>query len=160
MQLRFALAATLAAVLAISVAAFQASAAPNGLAWDSVTKIAMNADPSTLQPGDFSADFAAASAVQTPQQSGGGFFAQMHQAMATAQSYQQMMQTGIAERHYIAGSKERTDNLAAQTATIVDCAARTITTLDLRRKTYRVTSMDQPSAPSSSGSAVGIASFR
>jgi hypothetical protein len=89
------------------------------------------------------------------QRSGGGIFNQMKQAMAMGQSMQQMMQYGFAERHYVAGSKERTDHLALQTATIVDCVARTITTLDLQRKTYRVVSMDQPSAPSSGGAGGG-----
>ena len=42
-----------------------------------------------------------------------------------------------------------------QTATITDCVARTITTLNLRDKTYRVVSMDQPSAPTSGGSSAG-----
>ena len=61
------------------------------------------------------------------------------------------MQSGLAERHYVAGTKERTDHVAQQTATIVDCAARTITTLDVANKTYRVTSMESPSSPSSGG---------
>lgn len=132
-----------------------APASPNGLAWDSVTKIVMNAAPASLQPGSFDADFAAAASVQQPEQNGGGIFNQMKQAMAMGQSMQQMMQYGFAARHYVAGSKERTDDLALQTATIVDCAARTITTLDLRRKTYRVVSMDQSSATSSGGGGGG-----
>ena len=56
----------------------------------------------------------------------------------------QSMKNGMAERHFVAGNLERTDNMAAQTATIVDCSARTITYLDLAKKTYRVVSMDQP----------------
>ena len=64
-----------------------------------------------------------------------------------AQSAQQMMQTGLAEKHYVAGSKERTDEVVMQTATITDCVARTITTLNFRDKTYRVVSMDQPKRP-------------
>jgi hypothetical protein len=139
---------TFAGVLSVASAPLGASAAPNGLAWDSVTKMVMNADASSLQPGDFDADYAAAASVQMPEQNGGGIFAQMHQAMAAGQGVQQMMQNGMAEKHYVAGSKERTDNVAQQTATITDCAARTITTLDLRRKTYKVVSMDQTSAPS------------
>ena len=109
-------------------------AAPNGLAWDSVTKVVTNADPSTLQPGSFDTDYAAAAAAPP---SGGGMAGQVKQ--------------GIAEQHYAAGSKDRTDNVAQQTATIVDCVARTITTLDLRRKTYNVVSMDQSASPSSGG---------
>ena len=134
-------AGALAVAIAIALlagSALPACAAPGGLAWDSVSKLAMSADAGSLQPGSFSDDFAAASA---PQQSGGGLFGHMIPQQALA-----MMHSGIAERHYVAGSKERTDQVAAQTATIVDCRARTITTLDLAKKTYRVTSMDQPSA--------------
>ncbi len=122
--------ALVAVLSTLAVFSLMASAAPNGLAWDSVTKVATNADPSTLQPSSFDADYAAAAAAP---QSGG----------ATDRVKQ-----GIAERHYAAGAKERTDNVAQQTATIVDCAARTITTLDLRAKTYRVVSMDQSASPS------------
>jgi hypothetical protein len=124
-------------------------AATTGLAWDSVTKIEMSADQSSLQPGSFDSDYAAAAAAQPPASTGGGIFAKVKQAMATGQNMQQMMQTGFAAHHYIAGTKERTDDVTMQTATIIDCAARTITTLDLRNKTYRVVSMDQPQAPSS-----------
>lgn len=143
---------TLLATIALMAFPLAVSAAPGGLAWDSVTKLLVSADSSTLEPGDFAADFAAASAVQVPQSNGGGgIFGKIHQAVAMGQGMQQMMQTGLAQHHYVAGSKERTDDLAMQTATITDCAARTITTLDLRAKTYRVVSMDQPAGPSSGG---------
>jgi len=123
-------------------------------------KFSMDADPSSLQPGPFDSDFAAAAAVQAPDQGGGsGIFSQMHKAAAMAQAMQQMMKTGTAEHHYVAGSKERVDRLAFLTATIVDCAARTITTLDLRRKTYRVESMDSSSGSGSSGGGSGGSKF-
>jgi len=137
-------------VAVILVPSLKAPAAPNGLAWDSVMKLSINVDAATLQPGSFDQDYAQAAAVQPPSESGGGFFGKMNQAVAMGQHMQALMQNGFAERHYIAGSKERTDQVADQTATIVDCVARTITTLDLRKKTYRVVSMDTPSAPSSS----------
>ncbi len=146
-----------AALSALLVLSFLLASVPreaiasSGLAWDSVTKIAVNADPATLAPGSFDGDFATAAAVQQPEQSGGGIFKQIHQAMSEGQSMQQMMKNGMAEHHYVAGSKDRTDRLFTQTATIVDCAARTTTTLDLRRKTYKVVSMDQPSSPGSGG---------
>jgi hypothetical protein len=57
---------------------------------------------------------------------------------------------GSAEHHYVAGTKVRIDLIGQQTATILDCSARTLTTLDLRAKTYRVTSIDQTGTPSSS----------
>jgi hypothetical protein len=147
---------TFAAILALTALPISATAASSGLAWDAVMKFSMDADPSSLQPGPFDSDFAAAAAVQAPDQGGGGgIFNQMHKAAAMAQAMQQMMKTGTAEHHYLAGSKERIDRLAFQTATIVDCAARTITTLDLRRKTYRVESMDSSSSGSSGGGSGG-----
>jgi len=137
---------------ALLIVPFVVAAAPAGLAYDSVTKISMKGDASSQQPGDFNTDFATAAAVQMPEQgAGGGFFAKLNQAMSMGKSMQQMMQSGFAERRYVGGSKERTDNLSTQTATIVDCAARTITRLDLRRKTYKTESMDQ--AASSGGEA-------
>lgn len=152
-----------ARVLAALVAASfpLAASAASGLAWDSVTKISMGGDSATLQPGDFDSDFAAAAAAQPPQQqSGGGIFNQIHQAMGMGAQLQQMMQTGIAQRHYLAGSKERTDDVARQTATIVDCAARTITTLDLQRKTYSVVSMDRPQTGGPAGAPASPAAQR
>jgi hypothetical protein len=132
-----------------------AAAAPSGLAWDSVSKLAMTTDPSSLQPGSFEDDYSAAASAQPPSQGGGGLFGHFTQSIAMAQNAQQLMQSGMAEKHYVAGSKERTDMVAVQTAIITDCVARTITTLNLRNKTYRVVSMDQPSAPASGGSSAG-----
>jgi hypothetical protein len=119
-----------------------AAGSPGGLAWDSVTKFAPGEDASALVPGSFDADYAAASQVQAQTKSGGGLFAAIKQAESAGSEMQTMMRSGFAEHHYVAGSKERTDQVADQTATIVDCDARTITSLDLRAKTYRVTSMD------------------
>lgn len=145
-----------ALAVAVMSPSLAAQGAPTGLAWDSVTRLTTNADPSTLQPGSFDDDFAAASAVQMPDQgSGSGFFAQMHQAMNMGKGLSQLMQSGFAEHHYVAGAKERVDQLAMQTATITDCAARTITTLDLRKKTYKVVSMDQPASSGSGGGGGG-----
>ncbi len=143
--------AAIAALAAGSTAG--APAASNGLAWDSVTKVAMGSDQSSLQPGNFDADFATASSVQTQDEGtgGGGIFNKIRQAEAMGKNMAQLMQNGLAEHHYVAGSKERDDLIASQTATITDCVARTITTLDLRAKTYRVESMDHPSNPGSGG---------
>jgi len=121
------------------------SDAATGLAWDQVTKFSMDG---TVPEPNFGQDWQTASQPAQQQQQHGGMFgamsAQINSAMAIAQS----MKTGMAERHFVAGNFERTDNVAAQTATIVDCAARTITYLDLAKKTYRIVSMDQPqSAP-------------
>ncbi len=146
-------------VAAPAAAPIPASAASNGLAWDTVMKFSMDADAASVQPGDFGSDYTAAAAVQMPDQGGGGgIFGQMHRAQAMAEATQQMMKTGTAQRHYLAGTKERIDELAFLTATISDCAARTITTLDMRHKTYKVESMDSPSS-SGSGGGSGASKF-
>jgi hypothetical protein len=136
---------TIVTVVALAVQTSPPASAAGGIAYDSVTKIVMGVDPSSQQPGTFDGDFKTASEV-TPAPTGGLF----GQTRAAAENAMNMMHNGTAERHYIAGSKDRTDNLAMQTATIVDCSARTLTTLNLKDKTYRVTSLDQPSSPSSS----------
>jgi hypothetical protein len=155
MKTGLALTSTVVAVALFAASSPFAAAAPNGLAWDSVSKLAMSTDPSSLQPGSFDDDYSAASSAQPPASGGGGLFGQLKQSIANAQSAAQMMQTGMAQKHYVAGSKERTDLVAMQTATITDCVARTITTLNLRNKTYRVVSMDQPKVASSGGSSAG-----
>jgi hypothetical protein len=144
-----------AALIGLTAALLPAAApaASTGLAWDSVMKLVTGADASSLQPGSFDTDFATASAVQSQDQGGGGgIFGKLKQAIATGKNMAQMFQNGFAEKHYVAGWKERTDQVAMQTATITDCSARTITTLDLRHKTYTVVSMDQPKSSSGSGS--------
>jgi hypothetical protein len=145
----------LAAALALSAAPAAAPAAVSGLAWDSVTKMSIGADPSSLQPGSFDADYAAA-ASGSPSSGGGGLFGHMVPGGIMA-----LMQNGMAQRHYIAGSKERTDQPAMGTATILDCGSRTLTTLDLKKKTYRVVSLDQPnSSPAPSKGGNGDGSFK
>jgi hypothetical protein len=146
---------TLVAVAFFLASSPFAAAAPSGLAWDSVSKLSMSTDPSSLQPGSFDDDYSTAATAQPPTQRGGGLFAQIKQSIATVQNAAQMMQTGMAQKHYVAGSKERTDMVAMQTAIITDCVARTITTLNLHNKTYRVASMDQPSVASSGGNSAG-----
>ncbi|MGP6190797.1 MAG: hypothetical protein ACLPSH_12125 [Vulcanimicrobiaceae bacterium] len=123
-----------------------ANAASTGLAYDSVSKFSPGGDPSSFQPGTFETDFQTAS-QPAPAQSHGGMFGGLANAVGGMNSMMRMMQTGTAERHYVAGSKERTDSLSTQTATIVDCAARTLTTLDLAKKTYTVVSLDATPGP-------------
>jgi hypothetical protein len=124
-----------------------APAAAAGTAYDSVTRFAQ-AGSQTPQPGTFSADFAQASATPPPAPHlpfGLGKMAAAGQAAAA------MFTHGVAERHYIGTTKERTDNVGLNTADITDCGARTITHLDLAAKTYTVTSLDQPQTQTSSG---------
>ena len=132
------------ALFATSLPSFAAS----GLAWDEVTKFSM--DGSVPQP-NFAQDFQTASQPQQQPKQHGGMFGGINNAIGSAMGAMQMMKTGTAERHYVAGNLLRTDNLSQQTATITDCSARTITYLDLAKKTYRVVSMDQPQQPAPSG---------
>jgi hypothetical protein len=144
-------ACALFAVLLVLCTAAAASAA-TGLAWDSVVKFSM--DGTTPQPGDFTSDFQTASQAATPPPQRGGLFGAINNAVGAATAAMSSLRSGFAQRHFNAGSMHRSDDLAAGTATIVDCQARTISTLDLAKKTYRVTSLDAPLPPvQSSGAA-------
>ncbi|MGH7660111.1 MAG: hypothetical protein ACRENA_04230 [Vulcanimicrobiaceae bacterium] len=122
------------------------SSAAGGLAWDQVTKFSM--DGSIPEP-NFQQDFETASQSAQDQPQHHGMFGGIQNSINAAMGGLQMMQRGIAEHHYVAGSFMRVDNVAEQTAVIVDCAARTMTYLNLAKKTYRVASLDQPPPPSS-----------
>ncbi len=135
---------TILTAAALTVQWTAPASAANGLAWDAVTKF-MASDPSSLQPGTFAADFQTAS---QPAPQHGGMFAKLQNAAEGAMA---AFHNGTAEHHYTAGTKVRIDLIAQQTATILDCSARTLTTLDLKAKTYRVTSLDHPGTPASSG---------
>ena len=128
-----------------------ASAASPGIAYDSVMKFATGSDAASSQPGTFEADFQTASQPVQQPSGGGGFLAGMNAKIGQAMAMANIMKTGLAQRHYIAGSKERVDNVAAQTATILDCQARTLATLDLKAKTYTLVSLDAPQRPAGTG---------
>ena len=129
-----------------------ALAAPaTGVSYDEVMKFSMGADSSNVQPGDFESDFQTASQPPPPAKGGGGMFGGLAAAMQQAAGAMAMFKTGIAMRHYVAGTKERVEYPAMQRATITDCSARTITNLDLKNKTYTTISMDQPAATRSGG---------
>lgn len=104
-------------------------------------------DGTVPPPGTFAADFATASQPAAPPPQRGGPFGGIAAAMGAAGAAMASMRNGIAQRHYVAGNFVRTDDVANQKATIVDCGARTVTTLDLAAKTYRVVSLDAPVAP-------------
>jgi hypothetical protein len=88
--------------------------------------------------------------VQQPK--GGGLFGGLNATIAQGMAMGNMMKNGLAERHYIAGSRQRVDNVAAQTATILDCQARTLATLNLKNKTYTLVSLDAPQKPTAGAS--------
>jgi hypothetical protein len=140
--------AFIACALAVAGACLPAGAA-TGIAWDSVVKLAM--DGSVPAPGNFADDFQTASQTSTPPPQRGGLFGGITNAIGAAGYAMGAMRNGFAQRHYVAGNFVRSDDLNAQTATVVDCQARTITTLDLAKKTYRVASLDAPVAPAPSG---------
>jgi hypothetical protein len=139
----------LAAIVAAGLVA-PAPAATSGLVFDSVSRFGGNG-ADTAEPGTFEADFEQASKPREAKHLTGPFAGMMNAAMDKAGGPMALLQNGIAERHYYAGSFERTDDIAGRTATITDCAARTITTLNLAKKTYRVVSLDQPATYESPG---------
>src|SRR5271170_931854 len=124
-----------------------AAAASPGIAYDSVTKFATGSDAASAQPGTFDADFQTASQPVQQQPARGGLLGSLNAAMAQGLAAANMMKSGLAERHFVAGQRQRVDNLAAQTATILDCQARTLATLDLKNKTYKLVSLDAPQQP-------------
>jgi hypothetical protein len=124
-----------------------AAAASPGIAYDSVTKFAMGSEAASAQPGTFDADFQTASQPVQQQPARGGLLGGLNAAMAQGMAMANMMKSGLAERHYIAGQRQRVDNLAAQSATILDCQARTLATLDLKNRTYKLVSLDAPQQP-------------
>src|ERR1700719_3632908 len=96
-----------------------AAAASPGIAYDSVMKLATGSDAASAQPGTFEADFQTASQAVQQQPSRGGLLGGLNATIASGMAMANMMKNGMAERHYIAGARERTDNVAAQTATIL-----------------------------------------
>jgi hypothetical protein len=133
-------AAAVLCAFAVAITAVPASA--DGLAWDSVMKVSM--DGSVGQPGNFADDFRAASQASAPPAQHGGLFGGIINAANAANAALRSLRNGFAERHAVAGNFLRSDDLTNQTATIIDCQARTLTTLDLAKKTYRTTSLDAP----------------
>jgi hypothetical protein len=133
-----------ALALAAAASGTLAPAAGPGLAYDSVTRFQPAGQGSApAPPGDFQADFQTAS--NPPSSSSHAPFG-LGKMIAAAQNAAAMFKTGIAERHYVGTTKQRIDNVGLGTADITDCAGRTLTHMDLKAKTYSVTSLDQPQA--------------
>jgi len=138
---RLSLAAAALALLAAGMPA-AAPAAGDGIAYDSLTKLVLGSD-APPPPGSFANDFQVAAnpppAGDAPKLPFG-----LGKSMGQMQAAMSMFKTGTAERHYVAGKKFRVDHIALNTAEITDCGARTLTTLNLKDKTYTVVSLDQP----------------
>jgi hypothetical protein len=130
-------------MLALLSGALPAGAADGGQAYDAVSKFMPTTDVTTVEPGDFATDYATASKVPD-QPAHGGLFGHIQNQIAAAGGMMASLRNGMAEQVYVAGTKERTDYPALQHAEILDCGARTITELDLKAKTYTVTSLDAP----------------
>jgi len=140
---------SLAAAFLFAAAALPAGAPAAGPdnAYASVTRFASGGSGPAPAPGTFQADFQTASTpVSAPKMPFG-----LGKMVGSMQNATAMFKNGLAQRTYVGTTKERIDSVAAGTADITDCTARTITHLDLNAKTYSVTSMDQPQAPSSGG---------
>ena len=119
--------------------------AASGLSYGSVTKFSAGGD-APAGPGSYRTDFETAanpqSAGSTPHAPFG-----LGKMLAKAQSAVAMLKNGTAEKYYVGTTKERVDNIGMQTADITDCSARTLTHLDLDKKTYSVVSLDRPETP-------------
>jgi hypothetical protein len=74
--------------------------------------------------------------------------------VAAMQSKTGAVPSGSATRVYLTPTKARVDNLVTGLASIVDCAANTVTVLDTAKKTYTVQSFD-PAATASQSSPLG-----
>ncbi|GAC1567068.1 MAG: hypothetical protein NVS2B3_03250 [Vulcanimicrobiaceae bacterium] len=131
------------AVALSSVSPAATTAATAGIAFDSVQRF--DTGGGAYQPGTFATDFARASAPNAASPKRGLF--NIGAIVAAASGAVAMFKDGTAERHYSAGMKSRVDTVATGEARITDCRARTLTTLDLKAKTYTVTSLDAVETP-------------
>ena len=117
----------------------RAQSAQTGLAYDEITKfLSADANP---QPGSFASDFQAAiNAQRSAANSGGhgGLFGAIQNAIGAAQGAIASFSSGFASSHYYLNGWERTDDVGAQTATIVKPSQRQTISLNLAKKTYRI----------------------
>ena len=134
-----AIAAAIAVVVAPGLLASfvrPAVASPTNLAYDEIMRF-VRADQSAPEPGTFTADFqAAVNAQQSAGQEHHGLFGGLMNAVNAAKSAMNMFTVGIAQRHYYMNGWERTDDVAAQTATIKRPDRHQIIYLNLAKKTY------------------------
>lgn len=136
----------LPALAAVTLAAPVPAPAASGIAYGAVTKFSLgSADGPPPAPGTFRTDYDTAAnpsaGGSTPHAPFG-----LGKMLAKAQAAIATLKNGTAEKHYVGINKERVDNVALQTADITNCVSRTITHLDLAKKTYSVESLDRPEA--------------
>jgi hypothetical protein len=139
------LALALSAALAAG-AVRSAQAAQTNLAYDELTRF-LGADKPAPVPGSFSTEFQAAVDAQKPATQHHGLFGGLQNMADSAKNAMNMFKLGIPSRHAFMNGWERTDDLGAQTATIVKPDRHQIITLNLAKKTYRIvdTSVQPPS---------------
>ncbi len=136
--------------LTVFAVATLAAAAPapaaSGLAYGAVTKFSIgSADGPAPAPGSFRTDYDTAASPSSGGSSPHVPFG-LGKMIAKAQAAVASLKNGTAEKHYVGTNKERVDNVALQSADITNCLSRTITHLDLAKKTYSVESLDHPEA--------------
>lgn len=118
-----------------------AQAGQSNLAYDELTKF-LRADQPTPVPGSFTTEFQAAVAAEEHH----GLFGGIKNMVDAAKNAMNMFTTGIPSRHAYLNGWERTDDLGAQTATIMKPDRHQMITLNLAKKTYRIvdTSVQAP----------------
>jgi hypothetical protein len=121
----------------IAGASHRALAAPANIAYDELTKF-VRTDQTAPQPGTFTADFQAALDAQKPATEHHGLFGSIMNAVDTGKSAMAIFKTGIASRNYYMNGWERSDDVAAQSATIQKPDKNQIIYLNLAKKTYHV----------------------
>ncbi|MBC5823742.1 MAG: hypothetical protein GIW99_04315 [Candidatus Eremiobacteraeota bacterium] len=141
----FVVVAVLALPSAFGSAAQPAGGAGAGTAYDEVVKFLLT-DSAPPDPGAFQADYAAAvSAQKAPTNQHHGMFGSIMNAADAVKNAVGMVKNGTVTRYSFLNGWERTEDVAAQTATITKPSMHQIVYLDLAKKTYRV--VDTNAAP-------------
>lgn len=115
-------------------------AASSGVQYDQLLKLVLGSQ-STPQPGTFETDWqtsmnAVQSANNQPQHH--GLFGNIMNSLNQAKNAMNIFQTGTPSTEYYWNGWERSDDPAAQTATITKPQQHQIIYLDLKNKTYRI----------------------
>lgn len=96
--------------------------------------------------GSFAGDFQAAVNAAQPAKKHGGMFSAITNAMQSAEQAMNEIKTGLPSTHYYLNGWERTDDPAAQTATIYRGDQSQRIHLDLAKKTYWIETADEKMA--------------
>jgi len=118
----------IAATATFPIVPLSAVADSTGFAFDQISDVIGAVPFAQCEPGDFSAEWA----DYTQRDLGTGPDASRSEAQSAAR------RLGSAERHYVTATKWRSQLLSGRPDTIVDYAARTVTTIEHRSKSYRI----------------------